>query len=282
MTTASPLEQITDSMRIPTLSASVERIRAVLAKPDVEMTEVVAAFQTDPPLAAKVLKIANSVSYGRQSKTTSLQSAIPALGLRTLSMIVLRAGVLAAYENTPDCEQFSLKDLWKHSTLTAQVSENLARRCRRRKSDMSPQDYYTCGLLHDIGKIVLYDNLGEQYLEVLSAARTGAEGLEAEETRLLGMNHADAGSVAAVLWRLPEPIPGVIRCHHKAAAWGDMADTVKIIACADEIANAVAAAGSNDPKAVLAQVHTRPLGIGEAELLQVIADATASRETIEI
>src|SRR5687768_13301855 len=123
MTISNDAEHAADSIRIPTLSVSVERIRAVLAAPDVGMREVTSAFETDPPLAAKVLRLANSASYGLRTQTTSLRTAVPVLGLRALSTIVLRAGVLAAYKELEDCEHFSLKDLWRHSILTAQACE---------------------------------------------------------------------------------------------------------------------------------------------------------------
>ena len=282
MTTTAPLNQVLDSMRIPTLPASVERIRALLAMPDVSMPEVVKAFLQDPPLAAKALKIANSVHYGLRTQTTSVQTAIPVLGLRTLAIIVLRAGVLSVYADTKDCAGFSLQDFWKHSILTGHVGEDLARRCRRRGTDMSPQDYYTCGLLHDLGKIVLYDNLGEQYVDVVRRASTAKSALVAEEARLLGMSHADVGSVAALMWRLPETIAAVIRCHHRPTALTGMVDIVNIVSCADEIAHAVANAPSAEPKNLLSAIATRPGGLSVESLVESITDALASWQKIEL
>jgi len=282
MTTPHDTEQIADSIRIPTLSLSIERIRAVLASPDVGMSDVTKAFETDPPLAAKVLRLANSASYGLRAQTTSLRTAIPVLGLRALSTIVLRAGILTAYKELEDCENFSLEELWKHSILTAQISESLARRCRRRGSDLSPQDYYTCGLLHDIGKIVLYDNLGEQYIEAVARSRSGTAVLVAEESRLLGMNHADAGSMAATMWQLPEPVPAVIRCHHKPNSAGGATEIVMVVACADEIANTVAEEGAKPANALLSRIRTRPLGLTEPELLEAITDAAQRWVQLEL
>ncbi|HTF90518.1 MAG TPA: HDOD domain-containing protein [Planctomycetota bacterium] len=282
MTTSSLVGNMADSMRIPTLSASVERIRAVLSTPDVAMPAVVAAFLTDPPLAAKVLKIANSAHYGLRSSTTSLQTAISVLGLRTLSMIVLRAGILTAYSETPDREDFSLEELWKHSILTAHASESLARYCRTRKTDMSPQDYYTCGLLHDIGKIVLYDNLGEQYVEAARQAHNHGTSLEAEEIKQLGMSHADAGAMAALLWKLPQPIPAIIRGHHRPSAAVGLVDVVSIVACADEIAHVVASQPLGDPEELAAGIKTHPGGLKDADLVRSISEAITSWNKLEL
>ncbi|MEO6711273.1 MAG: HDOD domain-containing protein [Planctomycetota bacterium] len=282
MSTSSIVGSMADSMRIPTLSASVERIRAVLSTPDIAMPEVVAAFLTDPPLAAKVLKVANSAHYGLRSSTTSLQTAISVLGLRTLSMIVLRAGILSAYSETPDRLDFSLEELWEHSILTAHASESLARYCRQRTTDMTPQDYYTCGLLHDIGKIVLYDNLGEQYVEAARQAHDHRTSLETEEIRLLGMSHADAGAMAALLWKLPQPIPAIIRGHHRPSASLGLVDVVSIVSCADEIAHAVASQPLGSPEKLADEIKTQPGGLKHADLVQAITEAIVSWNQLEM
>src|ERR1044071_3148805 len=118
MTVTKQFEQVADAIRIPTLPVSIERVRSVLTRPDVAMPDVVEAFRTDPPLAAKVLKLANSASYGLRAQTTSLQTAIPVLGLRTLAVIVLRAGILSLYKDVQDDGHFSVQEIWDHSILT--------------------------------------------------------------------------------------------------------------------------------------------------------------------
>src|SRR5262249_4207565 len=76
------------------------------------------------------------------------------------------------------------------------------------------EDVYVCGLLHDIGKIILLENATKRYLEVLqTAARAGKSDL-AVETQALGFNHADVGSVLAIKWFLPEDLTIAIRYHH--------------------------------------------------------------------
>jgi HD-like signal output (HDOD) protein len=282
MATAQPLQHLDDSIRIPTLSVSVEHLRSLLSSPDVAIPDVVGAFMKDPPLAAKVLRMANSAHYGLREKTTSLQTAVSVLGLRTLSMIVLHAGVVASYAELEGCEGFSLEEVWRHSVLTAQTAENLAKRCRTRATDLVPQDYYTCGLLHDLGKIVLYDNLGEHYVDVIRRAQDEEETLESEEDRRLGIRHSEAGHMAAMMWMIPEPIPSAIRYHHRPNAMVGQVEIAKIVSCADEIANAVAKSPLAEPKAIRKGMQSLPGGIGEADLLDVIALALAAWQEIEL
>lgn len=274
--------EIVDTIRIPTLPVAVEHIRAVLERPDVAIGDVAKAFLKDPPLAAKVLCIANSVHYGSRESITSVQQAVSLLGLRALSTVVLRAGLSLAFKSIEQESRLELNFLWRHSILTAQVAERVGARCRRRAGDLTPQDHYTCGLLHDIGKIVLFDNLGAHYLEVLHQARESGQALELEEQNRLGMRHSDVGSMAAVLWHLPEPIPSVIRCHHRPHLLGPLTEVARAVCCADEIANAVAHAPRSSPRELLARVHSVPAGLPEDDLLNIIAAALESWDTIEI
>lgn len=269
-------------MRIPTLPASVQRISTLLANQNVSMAEIATALANDPPLTAKALKIANSVHYGLREKTTSVQMAISVLGLETLASIVVRASVVAMYAATKDSVGFLVEDFWKHSILTAQICEALAKKGRRRDADLTPQCFYTCGLLHDLGRIVLYDTLGEEYVALIQKSKSLDGEIDLQETHVLGLNHADIGAVAAFMWRLPEPIPTVIKYHHRAGLRASDSHVVNVVACADEIANAVATGTERDAKSLLALVKTRPAGLDQSLLLEVITGARMTVGAIEV
>lgn len=282
MIDSSSAEALLDSMRIPTLPASIQRITQVLSRADVSMAEVAASLANDPPLSAKALRIANSVHYGLRERTTSIQMAISVLGLETLAAIVLRASVIEMYAGAKDSDAFRVSDFWKHSILTAHVSEEIAKLARRRGGDLSPQGYYSCGLLHDLGRIVLYDTLGDEYVALIQKTNAVDGEIELEETHVLGLNHADVGAVAAFMWRLPEPIPSVIKYHHRAGLRAGDSHVVSVIACADEIANAVAHHDDWDTKRVFAAIKTRPAGINPQQLSEVIDGARVSLARIEV
>jgi putative nucleotidyltransferase with HDIG domain len=97
--------------------------------------------------------------------------------------------------------------------LTAQACAELARRCRNAR-DLSPDEFYSCGLLHDLGKVVMLDSLGETYAEIVDRARLCAEPLQVLEQRELGYDHTAVGAVIAARWGLPEPVSAAIRYHH--------------------------------------------------------------------
>ena len=134
--------------------------------------------------------------------------------------------------------------------------------------------------MHELGQIVLYDNLGKLYVDVLRQAVQEDRGLEEVEMHVLGMRHSDAGHMAASLWMLPEPVPTVIRCHHRPSAVPALSEVTRVVSCADEIAYAIANMPGAAPSQLRARVMTLPGGLTEESLLQAIAAAIESSNTI--
>jgi HD-like signal output (HDOD) protein len=265
-------EQV-DTLRIPTLPTSVIKIRELLSDEAVGVAEVAAALAQDPPMAVKVLRIANSVQYGSREARTSVHAAASVLGLRTIASIVLRAGVLSLFDNLKDVDGFSITKLWKHSILTAHAAEELAKVLRRRASDFGPQDYYTCGLLHDIGQVVLFDNFGTDYVAILKGRSEDQTEAQAEAGGLLGLDHAEMGALAATMWRLPAPIPDMIRWHHRHDARGPLADLVLAISFSDHLAEVVLENPTKETRDLVGDLGVLPPGCTPAmaaELLQVV------------
>lgn len=278
---AEPAVPLDDSIRIPTLPGSVSRIRDLLARPDGNVADLAEAFLADPPLTAKVLRIANSAFYGRREKTINVSTALAYLGTRTLSMIVLRAGVFSAFDRFGERERAAVEGIWRHSILTGQVCEDLAARVRRRATDWTEKDHHACGLLHDVGKIVLFDNFGETYGELLRAASSRGETLEQAEQAKLGMRHSEVGHMAATFWGIPEPIPSMIRHLHRRAVPHDCLDVTLAVRAADEIANAVERNPAGDLKSIRSTLETTLPGMQDAALAEVIRLAQGHLKRIE-
>ncbi|MBL8857276.1 MAG: HDOD domain-containing protein [Planctomycetes bacterium] len=258
------------------------KIRALLQREDVGIGEVSIALSKDPPLAIKVLRIANSVQIGASEPKTSVQAATSMLGLRGVASVVLRAGLIAPFEHLKDADGFSLKDLWCHSILVGQIAENIARACRHRGYDMMPQEYYTCGLVHDIGKIILYDNFGDEFLHVVREKPADVSDIQAESAAFLGLNHAEIGAMAAELWLLPRPVIDVVKFHHRPLDPGSTPEVVTVVTCADEIADLVEAYPDGKPRDLVAKLRTVPPGCTQEMLIKAVSLALVLRPTIEV
>lgn len=197
---------------IPTLPSVVQRLQKLLEQPDAGVREIAAVVEEDAPLAAKVLKIANSSFYGLREKVVSTRHAASVLGVRVLRGVVTQASVIKQFEHL-DGVAFDLDALWRHSILCAQASQFAGRRARG-AIGLAPDELHACGLLHDLGKVVLLDNLRERYLELVATAQERQVELVVVEREALGFDHAEVGHVVATRWSLPAQVCGAILLHH--------------------------------------------------------------------
>jgi putative nucleotidyltransferase with HDIG domain len=238
------------SLNIPTLPVVVQKMREMIADPKSGAAEIGTLVAQDPPLAAKVLKIANSAYYGLPQRTVSTEQACTVLGLRVLRNVVTQAAVMTRYEHLGD-KGLDLDALWRHSQLVAQLSHYLARAAKV-PLGLTPEEIQACGLLHDLGKVVLLESLGEEYLRVIDLSRTQGMPMHIAEKRVLGFDHTDVGALVAVQWGLPAAVAAVIQYHHGPREAVATNPAVALVANANlvvhrtDAGNPVAAAGTLD------------------------------------
>lgn len=265
------LEQaLGNQVSIPTLPAVVQRINRMMADPEVGLRDLGREIAQDPPIATKVLRIANSAFYGLREKVVSTEHSASVLGLRVLKNIVLQAAVISQFDHLSKHGGFDLDAQWEHSIMTAHLAQELMRTSGQEFA-LGPDEFYSCGLLHDIGKVVLLDNLTKEYLDVVRIANKTKRPLFEVEDEELGFDHAAVGARVAYHWGLPEVLVNAIGRHHEnilslvrdepAAAVVAMANTVAHRLAEDtEIASLDAIHG----------LPLGPLGLDGARAAQVV------------
>jgi HD-like signal output (HDOD) protein len=201
-----------DNFSIPTLPTVVQKIGQVMQDPNVGLRDVANLVAEDAALAAKVLKIANSAYYGLRTPCISTQQAATVLGLRVLRSVVMQASVIRQYDHLANTG-FDVDGLWKSSIATAQACDFIARRCKKRL-EIAPEELYVCGLLHNLGQIVLLDNLKEQYVDISKEAELKHLPVHVVELQHLGYDHTDVGQRVAMRWGLPPAVVSAIQFHH--------------------------------------------------------------------
>lgn len=212
MSTFQARKLVPQSISIPTLPAVVQKIQRMLEDPDCGAREVGAVVAEDAPLAARVLKIANSAYYGLRERCLLPQNAATILGVRVLRSVITQAAVMRQYEHLRGGE-FDLDGLWKHSILVAQAASFLGKRCRR-LTGLTPDELHVCGLLHDLGQVVMLECMRNDYLEVVRWSKQHHTPLYVAEQQRLGFTHADVGHIVAQQWGLPPQVAVAILSHH--------------------------------------------------------------------
>lgn len=202
---------MTDKLRdIPTLSVVVTRLMEMVNDPRVSAAQVADVLRRDQILSAKVLRLVNSSFYNLSVEVTDVTKALGFLGFNTISMLVLGTSVFSAFElkNAP---YFDILEFWRHSLAVAIAGELMAKKIKHPR----PEDVFTCGLLHDIGKIALFRVSPEDLQAVIARARKDGSSFLDAETALGLPGHTVLGERLAERWGLPVVIRKTIRYHHR-------------------------------------------------------------------
>ena len=194
---------------LPTLPSIVYELSRVINDPMSSTMDVEKIMANDQSMTAKVLKLVNSAYYAIPGGVTSLSRAIAYIGFDTVNQLVLSASILKALE-TKGPETFDMNEFWKHSMGVAIASESIAKFL----SHPLPSDLFTCGLVHDMGKVALYTLEPEAMLEIVTMAKEKGMSYLDAETALGFPRHTQIGQQLAQKWNLPLPMQACIAHHH--------------------------------------------------------------------
>jgi diguanylate cyclase (GGDEF)-like protein/putative nucleotidyltransferase with HDIG domain len=167
-------------------------------------------IETEPVLAAKILKQVNSAAYALPNKTTSLNRAVTILGFSTVRQLALTLLFYnkLIHQNTP--QRFDFLLFWQHCLYVASLSKRIAIALKHPDPDL----VYTGGLLHDIGKVVLETYGRLSYSDFIDTMDKSLHSALEEERRFFGITHAEIGHIFCLEWQLPTSIMAIVAFHH--------------------------------------------------------------------
>ncbi len=211
------LALVNSTIELPTMPEVLLKLNEVLANPECAAADVAKVITADPAVSTNILRIVNSAYYGLQVRVSSVSLAISVMGFNMTKKIALKAAVFSSFSKRREkIQHFDALGFWRHAIWTGVAARTLAA-ASSRCSDMHTEDVYITGLLHDIGKIILFEKSAPQYLAVLRKAAQTQRSETEVEAEDLGFTHADIGSVLAIKWALPEDLAIAIRYHHAPA-----------------------------------------------------------------
>jgi HD-like signal output (HDOD) protein len=185
--------------------AAAQRLSQITEDPNCQMDDVVAVLESDPALAARLLRLVNSVGYSLRTACTSVRHAAALVGTEKLNQVASTAAILDMYESGGE----RAKELLEHATVVGALCRYLAFHF-----GLPPDELFTCGFLHDIGKLMLLDTEGAEYLELLGSELADFDTTFVEERKRYGFDHALLGGHVLAAWNIPHPVPKVVAWHH--------------------------------------------------------------------
>ncbi len=201
-------ELLRKDIKLPSPPVVAVRLLEAIRKETPTFREFASIIGSDPALAAKILKVANSSFYSLPQKVSSIERALSILGLNVVKSIAL-SFIVAGNVRGPQQGGFDYDYFWKRS-VTAGVAAELVSPLFRHPKDES----FLTALLQDIGIAVLYSCKPSEYLLLMEERKITGEPIHVMERRRFGFDHREVGSEILKSWGLSENIYIPIRLHH--------------------------------------------------------------------
>jgi putative nucleotidyltransferase with HDIG domain len=228
---ASVLEAIEQNrLELPTLPLVAARALAMLGRDDFSFAQIAALIETDPIVAARLIRLAHSAAFVGLTRFDSVLTCVTRLGAEELRLFLVETAVHHVLESRDPCIAQMCRDLWRHSLAVAILSRDMASAIHA----LHPDAAYLGGLLHDVGRPVLAATLLDAEQRLLGT-RTQRWIMPSAWLAIISGKHRSVGEAIARKWGLPEPVTHVIRDSGEYDT-GDRFATANIVLLADTLA----------------------------------------------
>lgn len=236
------LEELVESdVRLVSLPEVSYRIREAVDNPTTSFDTIANLVEQDTALTARVLRIANSGFFGFPYQIQSVSRAISIIGTQQLCDLVLATTVLRQFEGV-NVSAVTMESFWKHSIGCAVIARILA--AMRRETNI--ERFYVGGLLHDIGRLVIFIKMPELAQRIIDERDTSKRLLSDIERELLGFDHTEIGAALIRSWHLPAFYEESVRYHHRLSGATIYPIEAAVVHLADIIANALCTGTSGE------------------------------------
>lgn len=226
---------------LPTIPEILFQILKILDDPDSGSKELAEVVRLDAPLTARILRLANSPYYSARGDMVDIHRCIGALGYRTIRQVAICVSVATSVVSAAAKAKGKVdyRELWRHSVATGAIAKHLAEMA----GHPEPEEVFTAGLLHDLGKFVFEIYSPETYGKVIASRKVHGLTLVEAEREAFGFDHAVLGEAFGFSWRFPSMLNRCFGHHHDRLTPGMETDTeahaLALVSLADYLANSL-------------------------------------------
>lgn len=239
---SNPIESLIEG--IPSLGscASVlSEIEEVLADPQSNLTDVGDVIEKDPDLTARLLRLGNSSFFGFPTRIETVAETINLIGIQQVQDLIAVSAVVEMFDGiSPDL--VNMQSFWRHSLACGIAARVLALARRVPK----PERYLVAGLLHDVGRLVIYQQAPGRARDIFIAQAQHPMLLRSAEREVLGFDHAEIGAALVKAWSFPPNLVHTVRYHHQPLQAGPFQLEATLVHLADYLVNAMQLGGSGE------------------------------------
>lgn len=197
-----------------TLPVIVMRIQEVASDSGATALQLAEVVAQDQATSAKVLNLANSAFYGFSRRIATIRQAVVVLGFDTIRSLALSVAVYETFAEPSGVASFDREAFWIHAISCGTASRIIAKELRFRDGGT----FFSAGLLHDLGKMILDMHFSDHYRKVVAEMASTEQSARDVELAMLDIDHAEVGGLLAKQWKFPDVLINPIAFHHEPAS----------------------------------------------------------------
>ncbi len=226
------LKGVLSSDELPTLPTVASEIITLTAREDTTLSDIANLVSKDIALSAKILKVSNSAFYSFAQQISSINQAVSILGINAVRSLVLSFSFLSMKGGKQKIH-FNFEKFWKNSLACAVASKLILERVE----GADTEEIFICGLLQNLGELILARTYPKEYGAVLSKITEGQyDPLNAEEDTF-GTTHPTIGYEVAKNWGFPEVLLLPILYHHNPQKYAGGVNKIEVTCKASYLSN---------------------------------------------
>jgi len=195
--------------------------------------DLATVISSDQALTAKLLRLSNSAYYGYARRISTVREAVILLGMRTVRSVAIASGIIDAFAVPQVDQRFDCDLFWAHSVTVGLLSEAIARETKA----VRPEDAFTAGVIHDIGKLAMMLTEPQLFARTVQLVVVDEMTYDAAEVQVFGVSHAQVGARLAQRWKFPESLVEAIQAHHPARPVTRIDSLASVVASANLACN---------------------------------------------
>jgi putative nucleotidyltransferase with HDIG domain len=236
-----PEDLIRGTVEVATVQAMYYRLTEVIDHPLSSAADVGRVIADDPGLTARLLRLVNSPIYGFPSRIDTVTQAVAIVGMAQLRDLAIGTAFMRLFTSVP-AHLADMDSFWRHSVACGLTARLLA--AQRREANV--ERFFVAGLLHDIGRPIIYTRAARDIEQVYGEARESGRLLFEAEQQVFGFHHGAVGAALLDRWRLPAMLVEAVAWHHSPHLAQRYPIETATIHVADVIANALALGSSGE------------------------------------
>jgi putative nucleotidyltransferase with HDIG domain len=229
--------------KLGTLPTVYVKVNELVNDPNCPASKLGAAITNDQVITSMILRLVNSALYGFPNYIDTVTKAVTIIGFKQTRDLVLASSVMDMFKSGAAQDHIDMQEFWKHSIATAVAAKALAGYMS--KSDQEAM--FTAGLLHDIGRLIMFEFTNELPINTLIAKCREKEILVYKnERKVLGFTHMDVAEALFSKWNLPPLLKEAAVYHHRPQLAPRFKEEASCIHIADALAHAMQLGNSTD------------------------------------